>query len=145
MQRACLEKTLFSRGFNSFRSTINLVRACMRGVVFMMMEGYSLEYKVVTLGPLTPKAEMFPTASKFCDKNQRLRETDPLFLQCVLSLCPVGQSQAEFSYLGNGTSDLSSDLLWCCQACIRRITLKFLAHKYCCVIVTLVKIVMGRQ
>lgn len=110
-----------------------------------MMEGYSLEYQVITLGPPTPKAEIFPTASKFCDKNQSLRETDPLFLQCVLSLCPMGQSRAEFSYLGNGTSDFNSDLLWYCPACTKGMTLKFLAHKYCCVIVMLVKTVMGRQ
>lgn len=54
-------------------------------------------------------------------------------------------SGAEFAYLGNGTSDLSSDLLGCSQACIKEITLKFLAHKYCYVIVMSVKIVTDKQ
>lgn len=45
------------------------------------------KYQVMPNTGATPYTEMFPVASKFCDKNQGLKsqETDPLFLKCVLS------------------------------------------------------------
>lgn len=80
-----------------------------------MTEDCSLEYQLIIFGPFTPYAEMFLNAFKFCDKNQgrrKQRNRSTVSAMCFVNSVPSGPvSGAEFSYLGNGTSDLNSDLL----------------------------------
>lgn len=151
-QRAHLQKkTLFSHGFNSFRSVINLVLvyACVslwekRYLWWLGDSHWNIRLSCLMLGHSLNWNASNHLRILWQKSDSKSWETDSRFdsVMCFVNSIsvPCGPtSGAEFSYLGNGAKDLNSDLLGYSQAYIKWIALKFLVHKYCSVIVMSIK------